>query len=106
MNDSSVSVRSRSTLPRWYEWLVGGLLLLVAFGYFVSRPAAERLLQGLGGLAAVIATQAAEALTQTHALACQAIEQDPSVQELLEGEIICTPVEDVTWLEPRDGADA
>jgi hypothetical protein len=103
MNDSSASVRPRSTFPRWYEWLAGGLLLLVAFGYFVVRPAAERLIQGPGGLATAIATQTFEALSQTHAIACQAIELDPSVQQLLGGEITCASVENVTWLQPRDG---
>ncbi len=103
MNDSSASVRPRSSFPRWHEWLAGGLLLLVAFGYFVVRPATERLLQGLGGLAAAIATQTFESLSQTHALACLAIELDPSVQHLLGGEITCAPVDGVTWRQPRDG---
>lgn len=102
MNDSSASFRGRSTFPRWYEWFIGGLLLLVAFGYFVVRPAAERLLQGLGGLASVIATQTVETLSQTHALACLAVELDPSVQQLLGGQITCASLENVTWLQPRD----
>lgn len=75
-------------------------MLLVAFGYFVVRPAAERLLQGLGGLAAVIATQASEAIVRTHAIACRAIEQDPAVQALLAGPVTCAPAEDATWLPP------
>jgi hypothetical protein len=83
--------------------LVTTVLLVLAFGHFVVRPAAERLAQGLGGLAAAIATQAAAALSQTHALACQAIEQDVLVQELLGGHVTCAPVEEVTWLEPYGG---
>jgi len=74
----------------------------LAFGYFVVRPAAERLLQGLGGLASVIVTQTVETLSLTHALACLTIELDPTVQQLLGGQITCASVENVTWLQPRD----
>jgi hypothetical protein len=102
MVDSQAAAPSRGTFPRWYEWLAGGLILLFAFGYFVVRPAAERLLQGIGGLAAVIATQAAETLTQTYAQACQAVEQDPAVQGLLGGQITCAPIENVSWQQPSD----
>jgi len=76
---------------------------VLAFGHFVVRPAAERLAQGIGGLAAAIATQAAVALSQTHALACQAIEQDVLAQELLGGQLSCAPIEEVTWLESHGG---
>jgi hypothetical protein len=102
MSDSSASVQTRSSLPQWREWVASVFLLLLAFGFFVVRPALDRLGRSLGGLAVVAAAQVASVLGHTHATACQSIEQDPSVHMLLGGSVTCAPVEDVTWHQPRD----
>lgn len=103
MANSSAATSPGSSLSRWFEWVLAIVLLVLAFGHFVVRPAAERIAQGLGGLATMIAAGAAQALAQSHELACQAIEQDVYARELLGSELVCAPLEHVTWLPTRDG---
>jgi hypothetical protein len=87
---------------KWLQWVAAALILLVAFGYFVVRPLAERVLQGAIAVVGAIAQGAAVAAQMVYADACHRVELSPEARALLGDPLVCAPIEDVQWLEPPD----
>jgi hypothetical protein len=101
---------SRSSLPRFFairmrRWLMVLVIICLLFGWFVVKPVVEGLATGLVNVAIQTLGALGPLMQQPYALACQQIEQNEQVQDMLGAPLTFAPLEKTTWQSLSDSQD-
>jgi hypothetical protein len=99
----------RAPVPRrrtsWLAWVAAALLLLLALGYFVVKPQAERIVKGALEIANTLLTSILQGLSALVVRlfndACRRVEQSDEVKALLGDPIQCAPIEQTEWIDAQ-----
>ena len=99
----------RAPVPRrrtgWLAWVAAALLVLLALGYFVVKPQAERIVNGALEIANTALTSILKGLSALVVRlfddACRRVEKSDEVKALLGDPIQCAPIEQTEWIDTQ-----
>ena len=101
---------SRSSLSRFFvirvrRWLAVLVIICGLFGWFVVKPAVEGLVTGLVNVAIQTLGALGPLMQQPYALACQQVERNEQVQDVLGVPLTFAPLEKTNWQPLPDSQD-